>query len=205
MLNQRVSIVFGILLIIISSMIVSCSDNKNEPPLKPPIKKTPPDKETLKPSVKETLPKSVQKKYPPIKKKYAQYKKISFDLLAGYDYMKSEKIPDSVKVLDKEFVTLTGYMLPVDYNKKSYKVKSFILLKEKISHIDDHAGRNSTLELNEIVIVKMKVPCGYFPDVPIRVYGRLSVGEYYKKDILESIYRMKGELLVPPKGSEALH
>lgn len=191
MLDQRISLISGILLIVIGSMIASCASDKKEISPKPPVK--------------EISPKPVQIKYPPIKKKYAQYKKVSFDLLAGYDYMKSEEIPDSVKALDKKFVTLSGFMLPVDYNKKSYKVKSFILLKKKIYYLDDHTDRNSTLELNEIVTVEMKVPCGYYPDVPVRVYGQLSVGEYYNKDILESIYRMKGELLVPPKGSEAFN
>ena len=132
--------------------------------------------------------------YPPTPKKYAKYKRISFKLLAGYNYLKVSKIPPRVKVMNKKKVTIEGFMFPVELDKKG-GVKTFFLLKDQQMCCFGVAP-----QINDYVVVTMTKPCSYHPDTPVRLHGQLSVGEKVRDGMVESIYRMKGQLLVPPKG-----
>ncbi len=187
MLNQRISLISGILLIIISSMMTYCASDKKEVSLKSPAK--------------EVLSKQEQGIFPPIQEKYAHYTEISFDLLTGYDYEKTKKIPKKVKELNNKQVILEGFMLPTSVNQdyEYTRIKSFFLLEV----IPDDHGLIHDIRLpaiNDFVFVDMVEPCAYFLDVPIRIFGQLSVGKRYKNRELDSLYRLKGELVVPPRG-----
>ncbi len=137
--------------------------------------------------------------FPKTADKYKKYKTVSFKLLAGFTYKEGKKIPRKVTRLDKKKVTLEGFMLPLDIDPETNKVKAYYLLRDQQACCFGVAPK-----LNEIVVVIMDEPSGYFPDVPIRVHGQLSVGEKKTEGLVESLYRMKAEIVVPPKGINAL-
>ncbi len=180
MLNHKVKLALGgILLIVMSYATVSAVYSKSKASKKQGQK----DSQWSKLVV-----------YPPTPKKYAKYKKVSFKLLADYNYLKVSKIPRRVKTFNKKKVIIEGFMLPVELDKKG-GVKVFFLLKDQ-----QMCCFGVTPQVNDYVVVTMTKPCSYHPDIPVRVYGQLMVSEKITDGIVESIYRMKGQLLVPPDG-----
>ncbi|GMT50210.1 MAG: hypothetical protein IEMM0008_1749 [bacterium] len=137
--------------------------------------------------------------FPEIADKYKKYQRASFKLLAGYTYREGKKIPRRVKRLDKKKITLEGFMLPIDLDPEKNVVRAFFLLRDQQACCFGVAPK-----FNELVVVVMDIPCGYFPDVPIRVHGQFSVGEKKTNGMVESLYRMKAEIMVPPKGVKPL-
>ena len=89
------------------------------------------------------------------------------------------EIPDEVKQMDGKKVAITGFMLPIDVDKG--KVTQFLLLKSTLSCCFGIAPR-----INEVIYVesskKQKIQA--VMDIPITVFGKLSVGQQFRKDVM---------------------
>jgi hypothetical protein len=111
--------------------------------------------------------------------------KADFDFLGGFDYEKDERIPEKVKELNGKTVSVTGFMLPIDFD--SGVVKSFMLLNNQMGCCFGVMPR-----VNEFVYIEM--PEGkstkYMTDIPLRVTGRL---ELVKQNLAGGIYSMTAD------------
>lgn len=131
------------------------------------------------------------------------FEDMTFDKLGSYPYevfelkegvTLKEQIPASVKELDGKKIAIKGFMLP--YRNNGESVTEFILLRNQGLCCFGMVPR-----MNEWVHVTMAEGKGapYAVDLPITVFGTLSVGEVYEKNVLMSLYRMEGTaVIVPP-------
>ncbi len=130
------------------------------------------------------------------------YEDVTFDKLASYPYevfelkegvTPREQIPASVRTLDTKKVAIKGFMLP--YRNNGESVTEFILLRNQGLCCFGMVPR-----MNEWVHVTMAPGTGapYAIDLPITVFGTLAVGELYEKNVLMSINRMEGRVVVVP-------
>lgn len=99
------------------------------------------------------------------------------------------QIPDKVKEIHGKKVAITGFMLPINVDKG--KVKQFLLLKSTMSCCFGVAPR-----INEVIYVEssknQKIQA--VMDTPITVFGKLSVGQQFREDlILVSVYRLESD------------
>ena len=111
--------------------------------------------------------------------------------LADSEYIASlsydVQIPDKVKEIDKKKVAITGFMLPIDVDKG--KVKRFLLLKSTLSCCFGIAPR-----INEVIYVESskKQKIQTVMDMPITVFGKLSVGQQFREDLmLVGVYQLE--------------
>lgn len=111
--------------------------------------------------------------------------------LADAKYIESlsydTEIPDKVKQLNEKKVAITGFMLPIDVDKG--KVKRFLLLKSTMSCCFGVAPR-----INEVVYVESskKQKIQSVMDTPITVFGKLSVGQQFREDLmLVGVYKLE--------------
>lgn len=96
------------------------------------------------------------------------------------------EIPDEVKQIDGKRVAITGFMLPIDVDKG--KVKRFLLLKSTMSCCFGVAPR-----INEVIYVESskKQKIQTVMDMPITVFGKLSVGQQFREDLmLVGVYQL---------------
>ncbi len=111
--------------------------------------------------------------------------KVDFDFLGGFDYEKDNVVPAKVMELHGKDVKVIGYMLPVDFD--SGEVKSFMLLNNQMGCCFGIMPR-----ANDFVYVEM--PEGksakYMTDIPLRVTGRLKIGE---GNLVGGLYTMTGK------------
>lgn len=100
------------------------------------------------------------------------------------------RIPPEVQALEGKRVSISGYMLPVNFDEKGF-VKEFLIIRSPMVCCYGVAPR-----LNEWVVVKMDpkakkiVP---MMDVPLDFYGTLHVGEKYEGGVFTGLYRLEGE------------
>ena len=97
------------------------------------------------------------------------------------------EIPDEVKQIDGKKVAITGFMLPIDVDKG--KVKRFLLLKSTMSCCFGVAPR-----INEVIYVESskKEKIQTVMDMPITVFGKLSVGQQFREDLmLMGVYQLE--------------
>ena len=111
--------------------------------------------------------------------------------LADAEYIASlsydTEIPDEVKQIDGKKVAITGFMLPIDVDKG--KVKRFLLLKSTMSCCFGVAPR-----INEVIYVEYpkKQKIQTVMDMPITVFGKLSVGQQFREDLmLMGVYQLE--------------
>ena len=136
---------------------------------------------------------------------------VSFDRLSSYAYEVSElkrgdtpkeQIPASVKELDGRKIAVKGYMLP--YRNVGEGVTEFILLRNQ-----GLCCFGTVPRMNEWVHVIMEEgkAAPYAMDLPITVFGTLSIGEEYEwqtdrdgveRGVLLSLNRMAGTAVVVP-------
>ncbi len=111
--------------------------------------------------------------------------KVDFDFLGGFEYEKDNVVPAKVMELDGKDVKVIGYMLPVDFD--SGEVRSFMLLNNQMGCCFGVMPR-----VNEFVYVEM--PEGksakYMTDIPLRVTGKLKIGE---GNLVGGLYTMDGK------------
>ena len=97
------------------------------------------------------------------------------------------EIPDEVKQIDRKKVAITGFMLPIDVDKG--KVKRFLLLKSTMSCCFGVAPR-----INEVIYVESskKQKIQTVMDMPITVFGKLSIGQQFREDLmLMGVYQLE--------------
>lgn len=111
--------------------------------------------------------------------------------LADSEYIASlsydTEIPDAVKQIDGKKVSITGFMLPIDVDEG--KVKRFLLLKSTMSCCFGVAPR-----INEVIYVESskKQKIQTVMDMPITVFGKLSVGQQFREDLmLMGVYQLE--------------
>lgn len=111
--------------------------------------------------------------------------------LADSEYIASlsydTEIPDKVKQINGKKVAITGFMLPIDVDKG--KVNRFLLLKSTMSCCFGVAPR-----INEVIYVESskKQKIQTVMDMPITVFGKLSVGQQFREDlILMGVYQLE--------------
>ena len=154
----------------------------------------------IEPGPKPEAPPPVPEVRPP---GLEDFEDLGFDKLGSYPYevfelkegvTLKEQIPASVKELDRKKIAIKGFMLP--YRNNGESVTEFILLRNQGLCCFGMVPR-----MNEWVHVTMAEGTGapYAVDLPITVFGTLSVGEVYEKNVLMSLYRMEGTaVIVPP-------
>jgi hypothetical protein len=134
------------------------------------------------------------------------YKDISFQLLAGYKYVepvpqegakpeqtealrKKNQIPADVMALNGSKAAVEGWMVPMQVDDNG-GVKSFVLVKTQ-----PQCCFGDTQKMNEWIDVSM--PAGqtaeFNVDRPVKVYGKLEVGEKTEDGFVLSVYRMQAE------------
>ena len=107
------------------------------------------------------------------------------DYIASLSY--DSEIPDEVKQIGGKKVAITGFMLPIDVDKG--KVKRFLLLKSTLSCCFGVAPR-----INEVIYVESskKQKIQTVMDMPITVFGKLSVGQQFREDLmLVGVYQLE--------------
>ncbi len=137
---------------------------------------------------------------------------VTWNTLAHFDYdapeieeeidphirLKKKKfpIPDFVKKLDGVSVAVVGFMIPLDTDDADQKATSFILARTQAS-----CCYGITPKMNEWMFVEMEKgkTAEVMMDIPITVFGTLSVGEQKKEDTGWSLYRMVSDKVVIPK------
>lgn len=132
----------------------------------------------------------------------SQYRKASFEELAGFEYWpystqdgensdsnapaNANVIPEKIRALDGQRVAVTGFMVPIEI--RNGKIYSFMLVRNQMA-----CCFGMPVSPNEWVDVEMaeKRPTKYLPDVPLTARGVISVGEKKTEDgMVISIYRM---------------
>jgi hypothetical protein len=161
----------------------------------------------------EAMPKPAAAPAPPEERPAGleDHEDVSFDKLASYAYEVSDlkrgetpkdQIPVSVKELDGRKVAIQGFMLP--YKNTDDGVAEFILLRNQ-----GLCCMGTVPRFNEWVHVTMAegTSAPYKMDVPITVFGTLSIGEVYEwqtgrdgveRGIPMSVNRMAGTVVVVP-------
>jgi hypothetical protein len=112
------------------------------------------------------------------------FAEVNFDFLSGFDYEK-EQIPDQIQTLDGKNISVTGFMLPVDFEEG--KVTSFILLNNQMGCCFGIMPR-----VNEFIYVKMQgnTNTKFMTDVPIKVFGKFKVGD---ENVVGSLYGIEAD------------
>jgi len=145
----------------------------------------------------------ISKKRHPLPPKSKKYQSVGFDFLADYDFgtldwsggSQSNKfianqleqiIPESIKILDKRSVAITGFVLPVESSGE--RIDSFLLLRDL-----QMCCFGTLPELNEWVYVEVPQDLtakNLISDTPIVVSGTFEVKPRFKDDFLLAIYSL---------------
>lgn len=99
----------------------------------------------------------------------------------------SNQIPERIRKLNGQKLTVQGFMVPLEVRRNS--VKSFLLVRNQMVCCFGAAS-----SFNEWVYVQMEGDRAvkYTPDVLVSVYGTFDLGEDIQDGMVMSIYRVKG-------------
>ncbi len=105
-------------------------------------------------------------------------------------------VPAFIKRLDRVNIAVVGFMIPLDTNEAGDKATSFILARSQAT-----CCYGITPKMNEWMFVRMGggMDADAVMDVPVTVFGTLSVGEKKKADMGWSLYRMVADKVLAPK------
>lgn len=132
---------------------------------------------------------------------------LAFDKLASFQYAlpdgpvdtnvvaqagATNQIPDHIRSLNNQFVTLKGFMLPL-------KVEKGLVTELLIMRDQSMCCYGTVPKINEWVSVKM-LGTGVKPimDQAVTLFGKFKVGEMYENGYLVGIYAMDGERMAGP-------
>jgi hypothetical protein len=132
-----------------------------------------------------------------------EYRPVSFRKLAGFPCpanadgttpLPADLIPPDIRALNGQFVEVIGFMVPIE--TEGTNIKSFALVKNRML-----CCFGVIPKLNEWIFVHMRegAAAGYYPDQPVRVLGRLTVGSDAGGEGITGIYRMEGDNLYSPR------
>lgn len=150
--------------------------------------------------VHPTKTSEINQQFQPVAK---ECQSISFDILADYDFgtldwsggsqsnqfianQIEQIIPQSIKALDNQLVSVIGFVLPVETDGE--RIDSFLLLRDL-----QMCCYGTLPELNEWVYVEVPDHLeakNLISDTPIKVWGTLQVEPRFKDDFLLSIYSL---------------
>ena len=150
--------------------------------------------------VYSTKTSEINQQFQPVSK---EYQSISFDILADYDFgtldwsggsqsnqfianQIEQIIPESIKALDNQQISVTGFVLPIETDGK--RIDSFLLLRDL-----QMCCYGTLPELNEWIYVEVPNHLeakNLISDTPIKVRGTLQVEPRFKDDFLLSIYSL---------------
>ncbi|MBP95293.1 hypothetical protein CMK18_05030 [Candidatus Poribacteria bacterium] len=150
--------------------------------------------------VHPTKTSEINQQFQPVTK---EWQSISFDILADYDFgtldwsggsqsnqfianQIEQIIPESIKALDNQQVSVTGFVLPVETDGE--RIDSFLLLRDL-----QMCCYGTLPELNEWIYVQVPNHLeakNLISDTPIKVRGTLQVEPRFKDDFLLSIYSL---------------
>ena len=150
--------------------------------------------------VHPTKTSEINQQFQPVTK---ECQSISFDILADYDFgtldwsggsqsnqfianQIEQIIPESIKALDNQQVSVTGFVLPVETDGE--RIDSFLLLRDL-----QMCCYGTLPELNEWIYVEVPNHLeakNLISDTPIKVRGTLQVEPRFKDDFLLSIYSL---------------
>ena len=150
--------------------------------------------------VHPTKTSEINQQFQPVAK---ECQSISFDILADYDFgtldwsggsqsnqfitnQIEQIIPQSIKALDNQLVSVIGFVLPVETDGE--RIDSFLLLRDL-----QMCCYGTLPELNEWVYVEVPdylEAKNLISDTPIKVWGTLQVEPRFKDDFLLSIYSL---------------
>ena len=97
----------------------------------------------------------------------------------------NDQIPDKVREFDAKTVEIRGYMMPTELEGKN--VRSFVLVVSQ-----NVCCYGATPDINEYIIVRMTgKPAPLLENMPIRIVGKLHVGDIYDNGYWTGIYAME--------------
>jgi hypothetical protein len=109
---------------------------------------------------------------------------------------KKYPIPDYIRRLDGASVAVVGFMIPLETNDAGDKATSFILARSQAT-----CCYGIVPKMNEWMFVQMEKgkTADAVMDIPLTVFGTLSVGEQKKANTGWSLYRMQSDRVSVPK------
>jgi len=97
----------------------------------------------------------------------------------------NDQIPDAVRALDGQTIEIRGYMMPTELEGKN--VRSFVLVVSQ-----NVCCYGATPDVNEYIVVRMTgKPAFLLENMPIRVFGKLRVGDIYDNGYWTGIYALE--------------
>ena len=145
------------------------------------------------------------------------YRIVTFGTLGGFPFTPADqaalykgrhthdwegKVPQEVKALKGQKVSVQGFMMPVDMDLEHRKIKTFVLVPHLMS-----CCFGGTPIMNMWVFVSTDKQTQNKldfddPSAVVRVYGTMDVGEKIDDDVGQSLYRLKADRLTQPKNPE---
>ena len=141
----------------------------------------------------------------PVSSEGAEFLPITFAILGGYFYelpppgaadpdsKTQDRIPATIRALDKRKISVQGFMVPVRLEKGM--TTQFMLVKDQSLCCYGRIPR-----MNEWIMVKMPAgkPAPFIGDRPVTVFGKIDVSEEIEKGEVLSLYRMDAEDVAGP-------
>jgi len=114
----------------------------------------------------------------------------SWRLLGGFDYKKGAPLPPAVRDLDGAAVTIDGYMLTL---AETNNIRTFLLVESLWG-----CCFGKPPDLHQGIVVRKVGGSGIeYLFTPIRVSGRLEVGEKRERGVVASVYRLAATKVEP--------
>ena len=126
---------------------------------------------------------------------------VPFSTLSGFTYVPPAQrpadapaFPEDVLALDARRVTVRGFMVPLELDGS--RVTSFVLVGSQL-----HCHFGVIPKMNEWIHVTMTEgeSSRYLPELPVLVWGELSVGEKLRRGQVASLYRMTATQVEGPR------
>ena len=96
----------------------------------------------------------------------------------------NDQIPEKIRELDGKPIEIRGYMMPTELEGKN--VRSFVLVVSQ-----NVCCFGATPDINEYIVVRMiGKPALLLENMPIRITGRLHVGDIYENGYWTGIYAL---------------
>lgn len=103
----------------------------------------------------------------------------------------NDQIPGTIRELDGRVVEIRGYMMPTELDGKD--VRAFVLVVSQ-----NVCCYGVPPDINEYIIVQMTgKPAPLLENVPIRITGKLHVGDIYENGFWTGIYALEGSTAIP--------
>jgi hypothetical protein len=104
------------------------------------------------------------------------------------------RVPKAIQALDQQQVAVQGFMVPAEFDGDD--LRSFMLVKTRMVCC---YGRIPRLNEWVMVLVPPGLRVAYTPDVPVRAYGKLSVGEVMEDGMSMGLYRLAAQSVEQPR------